>query len=306
VAARHGGRTPTMPLVGGPRATSISVPDELAASHARYFGAAGRRWIATLPHLVAERVEAWQLGVDGPPAFGAVALVVPVARADGTPAALKLQPVDDETGGEPDALRAWGGQGAVRLLEHDPTSGSLLLERLDASRSLAAVPDDLEALETIAGLLAELHAAPPPAGMRRLVDVAAAMLDDVPATLAGAAAPAERALVDACAARVTELLEAPIAERLLTDVLGLDRARAAGWTLARVLQNAVWDLGPSATALSTRRTARSARRCSPTAPDAARLRRRDPRAAAAHDESVGYAWTSSMATMFGWIWQIRV
>jgi streptomycin 6-kinase len=29
---------------------------------------------------------------------------------------------------------------------------------------------------------------------------------------------------------------------LMTDVLGLDRSRAAGWTLGRVLQVAVWDL----------------------------------------------------------------
>jgi streptomycin 6-kinase len=29
---------------------------------------------------------------------------------------------------------------------------------------------------------------------------------------------------------------------LMTDVMGLDRARAAGWTLGRVLQVAVWDL----------------------------------------------------------------
>jgi streptomycin 6-kinase len=29
---------------------------------------------------------------------------------------------------------------------------------------------------------------------------------------------------------------------LMAEILGLDRARAAGWTLGRVLQNAVWDL----------------------------------------------------------------
>jgi streptomycin 6-kinase len=29
---------------------------------------------------------------------------------------------------------------------------------------------------------------------------------------------------------------------LMTEVLGLDRSRAAGWTLGRVLQVAVWDL----------------------------------------------------------------
>ena len=28
---------------------------------------------------------------------------------------------------------------------------------------------------------------------------------------------------------------------LMTDVLGLDRNRAAGWTLGRVLQNVLWE-----------------------------------------------------------------
>lgn len=29
---------------------------------------------------------------------------------------------------------------------------------------------------------------------------------------------------------------------LMTDILGLDRQRATAWTLARVLQNALWDV----------------------------------------------------------------
>lgn len=29
---------------------------------------------------------------------------------------------------------------------------------------------------------------------------------------------------------------------LMTEVLGLDRRRAAGWTLGRVLQNTLWDI----------------------------------------------------------------
>jgi streptomycin 6-kinase len=28
----------------------------------------------------------------------------------------------------------------------------------------------------------------------------------------------------------------------MTDILGLDRQRAAKWTLARILQNALWDV----------------------------------------------------------------
>jgi hypothetical protein len=36
---------------------------------------------------------------------------------------------------------------------------------------------------------------------------------------------------------------------LLTEVLGLDRQRATGWTLSRVLQNALWDIEDGETAL---------------------------------------------------------
>ncbi|MFD7665041.1 aminoglycoside phosphotransferase family protein [Streptomyces sp. NPDC059788] len=36
---------------------------------------------------------------------------------------------------------------------------------------------------------------------------------------------------------------------LLTDALGLDRERAAGWTLGRLLQNSLWDIEDGATAL---------------------------------------------------------
>ena len=34
----------------------------------------------------------------------------------------------------------------------------------------------------------------------------------------------------------------------LTDVLDLDRQRATGWTLGRVLQNALWDIEDGKTA----------------------------------------------------------
>ena len=48
---------------------------------------------------------------------GMVGLVVPVRRDDGTPAALKLQPLDPEHLGEGTALRTWAGQGSVLLLD---------------------------------------------------------------------------------------------------------------------------------------------------------------------------------------------
>jgi len=191
------------------------VPAGLATSQLKYFGEAGRVWVAGLPALATSCFERWELEPDGVPMFGALALVLPVRRADGSAAALKLQPVDDETRGEPAALRAWAGVGAVRLFEHDPASGSMLLQRLDADRCLQRVPDDLVALEVIVGLLARLHAVAPPTGLRRLADLAPTMLAEVPRVAALVADPDERRLFDTCAAHLRAVASEPIAERLL-------------------------------------------------------------------------------------------
>lgn len=42
---------------------------------------------------------------------------------------------------------------------------------------------------------------------------------------------------------------------LMTEVIGLDRERAAGWTLGRVLQNCLWDIEDGAVALDPEQTA---------------------------------------------------
>jgi len=285
--------------------SEIVVPAELAELHEKYSGEEGRAWIAQLPTLAAAYRDRWELATDGPVTSGAVALIIPVACRDGSKAVLKLQPVDDETGGEPAALQAWAGQGAVRLLEHDPSSGAMLLERLDASRDLSTMPDDFAAAKIIAELLVQLNSVPAPPGMRRLSDVAAATLAGTPEAIRLAEDSDERQLLINCAARFEELITDSLDNRLLhwdlhyfntlstldperrwkaidpkplsgdsgfellpalwnrwddlvgtgdlprallrrfdlmTDVMGLDRSRAAAWTLGRVLQVAVWDL----------------------------------------------------------------
>ncbi|CAA9308832.1 MAG: Aminoglycoside 6-phosphotransferase, putative, partial [uncultured Friedmanniella sp.] len=294
---------PAMPPAAEPPAVEAAAA--LAATQRLYFGAAGDRWVAGLPDLAATWLDRWVLTPDGPPACGAVALVLPVRRADGTPAALKLQPVDHDTAGEGQALRLWAGRGAVALLAHDEAGGILLLERLDASRTLLC-PDvaDREATAVVAGLLLRLNAVPAPPGLRRLADVAGETLASVPAARAAATDARERGLLDTAAGLLAELLAEPTGDRLLhwdlhhsnvlgtpdgrdwraidpkplagdpgfellpalwnrwdavvatgdvpaavrtrfdlmTEVMGLDRPRAAAWTLARVLQDACWDL----------------------------------------------------------------
>ena len=291
------------------------IPADLVESHGKFFGAAGEPWLTALPTLAATCLDRWQLRLDGPPMCGAVAMVLPVLRADGTRAALKLQPVDEETSGEPIALRAWGGNGAVVLLEHDPDSGAMLLERLNAERALSTVHDDLAALQVIADLLARLSAVAAPAGVRRLADVTVALLGRVPRALSLQPDPSRRRIIEDCASAVRDLvpeaghqllhqdlhffnvlapyrpdrseswvaidpkplagdpgfeLLAALHNRwedvvatgdvrravrrrfdLMTATVGLDRQRATGWTLGRILQNALWDAENADTTVHT-------------------------------------------------------
>jgi streptomycin 6-kinase len=193
---------------------ALTVPPRLREVYDQWFGEAGLAWIDALPALAAGLLHRWSLRLDGPTTHGAVAWVLPVRREDDTLAVLKLQYVDDETAGEPAALRAWAGRGAVRLLEHDAASGSMLLERLDAARSLDAIPDDQAALETLSELLARLSAVPAPPGLRRLDDIVARLLDRVPAAVR--TTPEELGtLLDRCAAVVREVAGEPAGDRLL-------------------------------------------------------------------------------------------
>ncbi|MFC9627618.1 aminoglycoside phosphotransferase family protein [Streptomyces sp. NPDC056930] len=287
----------------------IHVPDAFAASYARTGGASGRAWITALPGLASGFLDRWTLRPDGPAAHGMASLVLPVTRADGTPAVLKLQQVTEDNIGAAPGLRAWNGNGVVHLLDHDPDTGTMLLERLDAARPLSSVADDTAAVQILAELLARLVAVPAPQGLRHLADIATAMLDEVARAVPRLRAPAEQQLVRTCAAAVAELTGEPgdrllhwdlhydnilagqrepwlaidpeplvgdpgfellpaldnrwaevmatgdvtraVLRRfdLLTEVLGLDRRRATGWTLGRVLQNALWDVADGRTAL---------------------------------------------------------
>ncbi|MGW6061375.1 aminoglycoside phosphotransferase family protein [Streptomyces sp. NPDC055189] len=204
----------------------IRIPDGLIESQYEYAGEPGRAFIAALPARIAEFVERWDLTVDGPPMHGMAALVLPVVRRDGTPAAVKFQLLDEETEGEPVGLRLWDGDGAVRLLDYDDGTGTMLLERLDSGRMLSTMTDTRKAVLVIAELLARLTAVPAPEGMRRLGDIAAEMVDDLPDALKAIPDPVQRALVERCGGAVREVMGEP-GDRLLHWDLHFENVLAA-------------------------------------------------------------------------------
>ena len=97
----------------------------------------------------------WRLEVDGSPAAGVAAAVIPVLDEQGVPAAVKFAWPHPEQRLEHLALQAWRGKGAVRLLRADPGRGVMLLERARPT-DLTSVPL-LEACEIVAGLYRRLH-----------------------------------------------------------------------------------------------------------------------------------------------------
>ncbi|MFE9170574.1 aminoglycoside phosphotransferase family protein [Streptomyces kebangsaanensis] len=205
----------------------IEVPAAPAASQEKFNGAAGRAFVAALPRRVAGFLDRWRLRVDGPAMHGVCAPALPVVREDRTPAVLKLQLLDEESAGEPLALRVWDGAGAVRLLEHDEPTGTLLLERLDAARPLTGLPDTREAALVVAGLPARLTSVPAPAGTRRLGDIARGMLERAPGLLGRLPDGDERRLLVDCAAAVREVVAEP-GDRLLHWDLHYDNVLAGG------------------------------------------------------------------------------
>lgn len=118
-------------------------------------GIEGDTWLAQLPRMIDGFFADWELQADGPAWYGENALVVPVVRESGEPAVLKLTWPHREATTEHLALRAWAGQGAVRLLAASPADNALLLERLDGDRDLTTVPI-LEACEEIGSLFGVL------------------------------------------------------------------------------------------------------------------------------------------------------
>ncbi len=123
-------------------------------------GPSGAQWLRGVPRLLDDGLDLWGLRVDGEPRTGRTSLVVPVRRGD-EPLALKATWPHPEAAREHLALRAWDGEGAVRLVAARPSDGLLLLERLDADVDLHEVWSD-EACEVVGGLVARLGVPAPP------------------------------------------------------------------------------------------------------------------------------------------------
>lgn len=110
------------------------VPAALARNATQVWGERGRRWLEDLPRLAAGAAERFGLRI-GAPFELSFHWVGEAELADGTRVVLKL----GVTGAahlqnEMDALQAFDGRGAVRLLGFAPALGAMVLERATPDR----------------------------------------------------------------------------------------------------------------------------------------------------------------------------
>lgn len=130
-------------------------------------GEAGAAWVAGLPRVLDGLAERWGLTWRRPLPGGSASYVVGATTRAGEPRVVKVPVPDSDLADEPRTLVPAAGRGYVLLHDHDPATGSLLLEAL--GRSLEQTPAEPERkLEVLADTLREawhvpLEVAPAPA-----------------------------------------------------------------------------------------------------------------------------------------------
>lgn len=112
-------------------------------------GKAHAEWMRLLPDRVAEVERRWSLGVQEP-LDSSHGYVARASHVDIGEVVLKLGVPGIEFVRELEALRLYGGRGAVMLLKADPTQGSMMLESARPGGTLSDLGSDEQAT-TIAG-----------------------------------------------------------------------------------------------------------------------------------------------------------
>ena len=168
--------------------------------------AGGDEWLASLPAIVEECVDRWELRLGPPFEPARIALAVPVTLPDGEPAVLKVNFSVPESKAEAQALSHWQGRGAVQLIAYDEERRALLVERCLPGTSIAS-NEDLDAADRIAASLLRRLWRPPLEDhtFRLLEDVAAAWTRTLHEGWERLGRPMERSLVDRALEAVDDL-----------------------------------------------------------------------------------------------------
>ena len=180
----------------------------------------------TLFAVAEECARSWGVALDGETIVTPRSLV-----AFAGDVVIKVQLRDRESEHESDALRAWRGRGAVRLLAADEERHALLLERCRPGTPLSELPQD-DALGAFVGLLPRLWRPEGGTPFRPLADEAAWWAESLPRHWQEWGRPFERRLLDAALDALRELAPTQGEQMLVHQDLHADnvlRAEREPW-----------------------------------------------------------------------------
>lgn len=144
--------------------TALPIPSLLARFSSRGDQPEVAAWVRTLPSLVAELSERWELSLDAPyEPGGQCSWVAPATTSGGDRVVLKVGWRHEESEHEAAGLRCWDGDGVVRLYDEAAfgQTSALLLERCEPGTQLARGHRPEEQDVIVAGLLRQLWKRPP-------------------------------------------------------------------------------------------------------------------------------------------------
>jgi len=118
--------------------TSPAFEDRIIALH----GLTGQEWLNSLPELQKEVIQRWSLSEIQPVQNISYNYLVFATNSEDRPVVLKLGVPHHEFEMEIQALRAFSGNGTVRLLKADPSQGAMLLERILPGNNLLSIQND--------------------------------------------------------------------------------------------------------------------------------------------------------------------
>ena len=137
--------------------TGVQLPSALERSLADFPAGLSHEWRGALPDRIAAAEKRWGIEVGAPFEPGGVTSYTALARTRrGREVVYKITVPHDEAVGEAQALRAYRGDGAVRLEESHDDTFELLLERAAPGTDLWAVPHDEERLDIASDLMVRL------------------------------------------------------------------------------------------------------------------------------------------------------
>lgn len=152
--------------------------------------------------MLGELIERWELELGeslGDEDSGPWA----ATRSDREPVVLRLRHPDDGLAEEVQTLIHWDGDGAVRLIDHDPR-GAMLLERALPGTPLLAEPDEDAAMERAADTLERLWI-PDPGGIETVASEVGRWADTISRRNRAEGTPVEDDLIDQATALLREL-----------------------------------------------------------------------------------------------------